>query len=158
VVDDVDTGNRIGAGRPILLLSATRMTLCLSDDAAGDEDFVGVEIEKVAVLADPRGADESKVHAEIVDELVGKGADHGSVARSDMASDGHDIDFLASGKAVDDVEIVADHHQLVMMDEMPGDGFSGGADVDEQRGALGDERGGGGSIRVLAAAMPRRSS
>lgn len=111
----------------------------------GYPHFLIVEIQQAAVFVDPADTDQGEVDLELVDEIDAGLADDTAVAAHIAASE-QDFEIILGAEDRGDVQVVGDHLELGKIEQRPGDGFGGGADVDEQRGVIGN-------LAAIASAM-----
>jgi len=131
----------------------------IGDDGLRRLDLAVVEIEQGAVLVDRRRADHGVVDLELLDEVVRLLADHRTVGAAHRAAGHDDLDARMRVEQHRDVEVVGDDQKALVRGERAGDFLGRGADVDEQRAAVGDQcRRGGTDRRFSAAATKRRAA
>ena len=103
------------------------------DDGARHFHLAVVEVAQAAVALDPGDADQPDVDPELANEVDRRLADDAAIARADDAAGD---DHLAVGIVREDrrdIEVVGDHAQTLVMEQLVGDRFGRGADVDDQR-------------------------
>ncbi len=74
----------------------------------------------------------------MADEVAGRLPHDAAVPVANFAAGDDDGEVILGGEDAGHVEVVGDHAQLAVIEQGAGDGFGGGADVDEQRRAVGD--------------------
>src|SRR5262245_14187873 len=110
------------------------------DNGLADFHFAIIEIEQCPVLVDRRGADDGGIDLELPDEVDRARAHHRTVGPPDDAA-GHDhLDGRVAVEQHRDIEVVGDDQQLLMAHEIGRHLFRRGADVDEERALVGNER------------------
>ena len=141
--------------------SAGDTTSNSTDSEASNGDSITIEVvakgfqhqfwKSVNALVDPADAHQGKVDLELVDEVDTGLAHHATVTAHIAAGEQH-IEVVLGAEHGGNVEVVGDDFQVVVIEQRTGDGFGGGADVDEQRGVIGNLRGDGFTDALLLVA------
>ena len=121
----------------------------VGDDRLRHLHLAIVEVEQRALLINRGGADDGVIDLELADQLRGGGADHGAVGTAHRAASHDHLDARMAVEQHRDIEVVGDDEQILVRGQCGGDLFRRGADVDEERAAVGDARRGGRPDRLL---------
>ena len=121
----------------------------IGDDGLRHLHLAIVEVEQRALLVDRGRPDDGVVDLELADQLRRGRADHRTVGAPHRAAGDHHLD---AGMAVEqhrDVEIVGDDEEVLVRGQRARHLLGRGADIDEERAAVRDQRGGRGTDRLL---------
>ena len=131
----------------------------VGDDRLADAHLAVVEVEQRALLVDRRGADHGVIDLELADEIDRRAADDAAVGAPHRAAGDDHLDPRVAVEDGRDVDVVGDDQQPLVVEERAGDLLGRRADIDEQRGVVGDERAAAAPIaRFSSWAMMRRAS
>ena len=108
------------------------------DDGAGGTHLTIVEVQQRTVQIDAANTDDAVVHLELVNEIDGGLTDDAAIAAADQPPRHDHLEIGIPGKDQGHVEVVGDHAQSVVVEQGLGHLLGGGADIDEQGGAIGD--------------------
>jgi hypothetical protein len=123
------------------------------DDRPGDFHLAVVEVAQAAVVLDPRDADQADVDLELADEVDRRLADDAPVARADDAAGDDHLAVGVVGEDRRDVEVVGDHAQAPVAQQLLRDRLGRRADVDDERTARRHRRGDGAGDPALGLAV-----
>ncbi len=121
----------------------------IGNDGLGRLHLAIVEIEQRALLVDRGGADDGVIDLELADQADGGRSDHGAVGTSHRPARHDHLDARMPVKQHRDIEVVGDDEQILMRGQRACHLLRGGADVDEQRAAIGNLRRRGRADRLL---------
>ncbi|VVT04418.1 hypothetical protein MARINON1_52282 [Marinobacter salarius] len=108
------------------------------DDGLGNPDFPVIEVQQRTVTVDAADTDNAEIHLELVDEVPSGFTHDAAVAVTHFAAGNNDVEVFLGGKNGCDVKVVGDYLEVVFLKQGLGNGFRGGADVDEHGGVVGD--------------------
>src|SRR5690606_23757716 len=112
----------------------------LFDDAARHAHFAEVVVAQRAVGFDARNGDQADVDLELADEVDGGFAHDAAVARPHDAAGDDDFAVGVVRQDVRHVQVVGNDPQAAVVQQGARNGFGGGADVQDQRTAVGQDR------------------
>ena len=120
----------------------------IADNRLGDPHFLVVEVEQTAVFIDATDADQGEIDLELLDKIYRCLADDAAIAAHRTAGQQH-FEVGLGAELGRYMQIVGDDLQALVAEQLTGNGFGGGTNVDEERGVVGDLCGNGGSDALL---------
>src|SRR5262249_23281239 len=102
-------------------------------------DFAIVEVKQRAVLVDGRGADHRVVDLELPNKIDRCLPNHTPVRVPNDTAGDDDLDLLVSLQDVGDVHVVGNDEQAVLAAQSRRHLLGRGANIDQQRGAVGNQ-------------------
>ena len=100
-------------------------------------DFAVIVVPQAAIRLNARDADQRNVHLELTYEVHRGLAHNALVSPAHHAADHNHFALWVDAKNACHIEVVGDHPQSRMLNQRPGDGLGGGADVENQRAVIG---------------------
>src|SRR3989344_3511027 len=154
----VDQGNRAQAHHSVAAelagVDGQKYLARIADNRLGDPHFLVVEVEQTAVFIDATDADQGEIDLELLDKIHRCLADDAAVAAHRTAGQQH-FEVGLGAELGRYMQVVGDDLQAFVAEQLTGDGFGGGTDVDEERGVVGDLRGNrGGDALFFIAHLP----
>lgn len=111
----------------------------IADDGLGNPYFLVIEVEQAAVFIDATDADQGEIDLELLDKIHRCLADDAAVAAHGAAGQQH-FEVGLGTELGGHMQVVGDDLQTLVAEQFTGNGFSGGANVDEERGVVGNLR------------------
>ena len=110
----------------------------VGDDGLRHLHLAIVEVEQRALLVDRGRTDDGVIDLELADQADRGRADHSAVGAAHRAARHDHLDARVPVQEHRDVEVVGDNQQVLMRGQRARDFFRRGANVDEQRAAVGN--------------------
>ena len=154
----VNQGNRAkahhGVAAELAGVDGEKYLSRIADDGLGDTHFLVVEVEQAAVFINATDANQGEIDLELLDKIHRRLTDDTAVAAHRTAGQQH-FEVSLGAELGRHMQVVGDDLQALVAEQLTGDGFGGGTDVDEERSVVGDLRGNrGGDALFFIAHLP----